>query len=260
MSRVRIVAANWKMNKSFLEAIHLSNEVLLALDNSLKHTKVVIAPPFVYQHTIGSMLKEHKTWAHLGAQNCHQAEKGAYTGEISVDMLASVGTEYVILGHSERRQQANETAELLAKKVDRVLEKGLKVIFCCGEALEVRQANTQNDYVANQLKDSLFHLPQSAFDNLVIAYEPIWAIGTGMTATPEQAQEMHAHIRQFLADKYGQEMADKVSILYGGSCNATNAKSLFSQPDIDGGLIGGAALVAQEFVNIVKTCDTINKA
>ena len=259
MSRARIVAGNWKMNKTFLEALHLTNEITSSLDKTLKNTQVVIAPPFVYQHTIGSMLKEFKTWAHLGAQNCHQAEKGAYTGEISADMLTSVGTEYVILGHSERRQQANETAQLLAKKVDTVLSKGMKVIFCCGEPLDIRQAQTHNAYVAQQLNDSLFHLEAAAYENIIIAYEPIWAIGTGMTATPEQAQDMHANIRTLLAEKYGQALANKISILYGGSCNATNAKSLFSQPDIDGGLIGGAALVAQEFINIIKTCEQVVK-
>lgn len=255
MSRTRIVAANWKMNKTFLEALRLTNDILAGLDKSLKHTQVVIAPPFVFQHTVGSMIRDYATWCHLGAQNCHEQASGAFTGEVSVDMLQSVGTEYVIIGHSERREQAKESDELLAKKVTAVIEKGLKIIFCCGEPSHIRARNEQERYVKLQLERSLFHLSDEQMRQVVIAYEPIWAIGTGQTATPQEAQSVHAFIRGLLRQVYTTTLAAQMPILYGGSCNALNAKELFAQPDIDGGLIGGASLKAHEFMNIVQACE-----
>lgn len=257
MSRTRIVAANWKMNKSFLEALRLTNDIVAALDKQLQNTQVVIAPPFVFQHTVGSMLRDYSTWAHLGAQNCHELSQGAYTGEISAEMLQSVGTEYVIIGHSERRQQANESDELLAKKVTAVIERGLKLIFCCGEPSHIRARHEQERYVKLQLERSLFHLSDEQMRQVVIAYEPIWAIGTGQTATPQEAQSVHSFIRGLLRQVYTATLAAQTPILYGGSCNALNAKELFSQPDIDGGLIGGASLKAHEFVHIVQACEAV---
>ena len=188
----------------------------------------------------------------LGAQNCHQEAKGAYTGEISISMLQSVGVHYVILGHSERREYFGESDALLAAKVDTVLNAGLKPIFCCGEALPVREAEPHLGFVCAQVEAALFHLTAEQVSQVVIAYEPIWAIGTGRTASPEQAQEMHAAIRTLLAGKYGQVVADGISILYGGSVNAANAATLFSQPDVDGGLVGGASLKAAEFIQIIE--------
>jgi triosephosphate isomerase len=211
---------------------------------------VVIAPPLTHLKEIGKMLKVRKHF-HLGAQNCHQEEKGAYTGEVSANMLASVGCEFVIIGHSERRQYFKEKNDVLAAKVNVVLSKGMRPIFCCGEPLHIREVDTHVGYVAKQLKASLFHLNEADFRKVVIAYEPIWAIGTGRTASSQQAQEMHHAIRVLIAKKYGKGVADSTSILYGGSCNAQNAAELLSQPDVDGGLIGGASLKADDFAVIV---------
>ncbi|MFN4257370.1 MAG: triose-phosphate isomerase [Saprospiraceae bacterium] len=248
--RQQIVAGNWKMNKTLDEGTELVKSVLEKLGNL--RGLVVFAPPFVHLASVAAQIKG-RPGVHLAAQNCHQEEKGAFTGEVSADMLASVGAEFVILGHSERRQYFAESNALLAQKVDLVLKKGLRPIFCCGEPLEIREAGTHVAFVAEQLRESLFHLPESEFRKIVIAYEPIWAIGTGRTASSQQAQEMHAALRALLAQQYGQAVADDTPILYGGSCNAQNAAELFSQPDVDGGLIGGASLKADDFVAIVHS-------
>jgi triosephosphate isomerase len=189
----------------------------------------------------------------FAAQNCHQEESGAYTGEVSAQMIKSLGAAYVILGHSERREQAAETNELLAAKVNIALDNNLKVIFCCGESLDIREADKQNEFVTNQLTESLFHLDEEAFKQIIIAYEPIWAIGTGKTASSDQAQDMHAEIRKHIAGKYGETIANSTSILYGGSCKPSNAEELFSQKDVDGGLIGGASLMSRDFMDIIKS-------
>ena len=246
--RQQIVAGNWKMNKNLEEGVELVKAILEKVEKP--RGLVVVAPPLTHLRDLGKMLKVRKNF-HLAAQNCYHEEKGAYTGEVSVDMLASVGAEFVILGHSERRQYFKETNAMLARKVDLSLAKGLRPIFCCGEPLAVREKDDHVGYVAKQLKKSLFHLQEHEFRKVVIAYEPIWAIGTGRTASTEQAQEMHAAIRVLLAKKYGKAVADDASILYGGSCNAQNAPELFSQPDVDGGLIGGASLKADDFAAIV---------
>lgn len=248
--RQHIVAGNWKMNKTYEEGRDLAQEIVDQLQPS--DTLVVLASPFIHLKNISGIVKDVSN-LFIGAQNCHQEEKGAYTGEISAEMLQSIGVDYVIIGHSERREYFGETDELLAKKVDAVLAKGMRPIFCCGEKLEVREAKGHEALVAVQLEKALFHLSPEAFTQVVIAYEPVWAIGTGKTASPEQAQEMHHHIRQLISKKYGPGIADQTSLLYGGSCNPGNAKSLFSQPDVDGGLIGGASLKAGDFVAIVNS-------
>lgn len=216
-----------------------------------EHGAVVLCPPFLHLTMVHTLVQGAKGFS-VGAQNCHQEAKGAYTGEIAAGMLKSAGIAYVILGHSERREYFGESDGLLAKKVDMALSAGLKPIFCCGEALPVREAETHLEFVAAQIRASLFHLSPEQFASIVIAYEPIWAIGTGRTASPEQAQEMHASIRALLASHYGQAVADATSILYGGSVNAANAASLFGQPDVDGGLVGGASLKAEEFIQIIQ--------
>jgi triosephosphate isomerase (TIM) len=246
--RQQIVAGNWKMNKTIEEGLDLIKGVL---DKSEKpRGLVVFATPYTHLQAAAKMIKVRKSF-HLAAQNCHHEEKGAYTGEVSVDMLVSAGAEFVILGHSERRQYFKENNALLAKKVNIALAKGLRPIFCVGEPLDIRERGDHVGHVAKQLKAGLFHLPEAEFRKVVIAYEPVWAIGTGKTATSLQAQEMHAAIRVLIAKKYGQSCADDTSILYGGSCNPQNAVELFSQPDVDGGLIGGASLKADDFVAII---------
>lgn len=250
MKRQHIVAGNWKMNKSFEEGKDLAEAVAAGLTES--DTIAILAPPFIHLSAV-SMTVQQKLNLKLAAQNCHQEKGGAYTGEISIDMLKSVGVEYVILGHSERREYFGEEATLLAKKVDTVLEAGLKPIFCCGEKLPVREAGTHTELVSDQIKGALFHLSAEAFADVVIAYEPVWAIGTGVTASPEQAQEMHAVIRKLIADQYGAEAADATTILYGGSVKPANAKELFSQPDVDGGLVGGASLKPDDFLAIIDS-------
>jgi len=249
--RKKIVAGNWKMNLTLDEGHELVAGVLKGLPELKSNTEVVFAPPFLsVQHTIYQV--EDVANVYVAAQNCHTEMSGAYTGEVSADMIQAAGAAYVILGHSERREYFNETDAILAQKTDTALECGLKVIFCCGEPLEVRDAGTQNAYVEAQLKAGLFHLHKHQLVNIVIAYEPIWAIGTGRTATSQQAQDMHAHIRSVLAAQYGQSNADNMSILYGGSCKPSNAAELFACPDVDGGLIGGASLKAADFLGIIN--------
>ena len=235
--RKQIVAGNWKMNNNLGETQELISE--LKKQTQTTEAEVMIAPTFVNLYQVI-------------AQNMHFADNGAYTGEVSADMLKSVGVSTVILGHSERRAYFNETDESLAKKVDKALEKNLRVIFCFGEELEDRKSDNHFNIVENQIKNALFHLPESAWKNIVLAYEPVWAIGTGETATADQAQEMHAFIRKTISDKYGNDVAQNVSILYGGSCKPSNAKEIFSKEDVDGGLIGGAALNADDFYGIVN--------
>ncbi len=249
-TRQRIVAGNWKMNKSYVEGRNLAKEIADRLQPT--DTLVVIAPPFIHLNNVGNIIREVSS-LRLGAQNCHWADSGAYTGEVSARMLASVEVNYVILGHSERREYFGETDEMLAKKVDAVLSYEMRPIFCCGEKLDMREAGKQEAVVEEQLHKGLFHLSPEAFRQVVIAYEPVWAIGTGVTASPQQAQEMHAFIRKLIAQQYGQGLADATTILYGGSCNPSNAKELFQQPDVDGGLIGGASLKSEDFLAIVNS-------
>lgn len=247
--RKNIVAGNWKMNKSLQEGLALANELNAALAGATPKCDVVIGTPFIHIASVAAAVDTNKIG--VAAQNCANKASGAYTGEVSASMIASTGAKYVILGHSERREYYNETSAILNDKVALTLENGLTPIYCCGEALEVRNANTQNQFVQTQLEETVFNLSVEDFKKIVIAYEPIWAIGTGVTASTEQAQEMLAFIRSIIAAKFGQEVADGTSILYGGSCNAKNANELFSQPDIDGGLIGGASLKAEDFMAII---------
>lgn len=253
--RKKIVAGNWKMNLNLEEGNTLVNEILSKLPALNEENQVVIAPPFIH---IAQAIQQTKDAANVSvaAQTCHHEKSGAYTGEVSASMLSNAGVQYVIIGHSERRAYNNEDNAILAAKTNAALASGLKVIFCCGESLEIRDQNTQNSFVEQQLKDSLFHLDKAAMSNIVIAYEPIWAIGTGRTASAEQAQEMHQHIRQVLSTQYGAVIANDTSILYGGSCKASNAAELFAGADVDGGLIGGAALIADDFLGIIKAMIT----
>ena len=246
--RKQIVAGNWKMNNNLGETQELISE--LKKQTQTTEAEVMIAPTFVNLYHSFELLRNSNI--EVIAQNMHFADNGAYTGEVSADMLKSVGVSTVILGHSERRAYFNETDESLAKKVDKALEKNLRVIFCFGEELEDRKSDNHFNIVENQIKNALFHLPESAWKNIVLAYEPVWAIGTGETATADQAQEMHAFIRKTISDKYGNDVAQNVSILYGGSCKPSNAKEIFSKEDVDGGLIGGAALNADDFYGIVN--------
>lgn len=249
--RRKIVAGNWKMNQDFLDGLRLANAILAQAPSwANQAVEVVVCPPFVHLHTIASMFKEQPKLK-VGAQNCHHAPKGAYTGEISLPMLQSVGVDYVIIGHSERRQYFHEDDAFLAQKVQATLQAGLQAIFCCGEPLEVREQGQEEAYVQAQLKAALSQLPQAQLSQLIIAYEPIWAIGTGKTASPEQAQAMHQFIRGVLAQLFSPEIAAAMPILYGGSCNAQNAGQIFQQPDVDGGLIGGASLLAEDFGKII---------
>ena len=250
--RKQIAAANWKMNLSLLQAEELIN-ALLQTDHTLNENQLAIfAVPFPYLIPVKQMLDGRQN-VFVAAQNCSANKNGAYTGETSAEMLQSIGLKYVVLGHSERREYNHETNEELAQKVNIVLEHRLQPIFCCGESLDIREAGTQNSYVETQLQESLFHLTGEQVKGFIIAYEPIWAIGTGKTASSEQAQEMHAHIRSVLAAKYGKETADTISVLYGGSVKAANAVEIFGQPDVDGGLVGGASLVATEFAAIINS-------
>ena len=247
--RTKIVAGNWKMNKNCEETEDLLNELIekLPLD---KEVQIVVAPTFV---NLASAV-DHLEFTNItvAAQNLHQAESGAYTGEISADMLKSVGVNTVILGHSERRAIFHETDAIIANKVDAALKHDMTVIFCFGEELKDRQNNQHFNVVENQLRDGLFHLGKEAWEDIILAYEPVWAIGTGETASPEQAQEMHAFIRETVRHTYGSNVAEDVSILYGGSVKPDNAQEIFGKPDVDGGLIGGAALKADDFVAIVN--------
>lgn len=248
--RKQIAAANWKMNLTLQQAKELLDELNSKNITLFPNQEVVLGVPFPYLLLAKDKIKNSKGFF-IAAQNCYTKESGAYTGEISAVMIASCKIEYVIIGHSERREYFNEDNKTLATKLDVCLKNNLKPIFCCGESLEIRESGNQNKYVETQLKESLFHLEPDVIKNFVIAYEPIWAIGTGKTASADQAQEMHAHIRNFLAEKYGQEIAESISILYGGSVKASNAKEIFGKPDVDGGLVGGASLNASEFVQII---------
>ena len=247
--RKKIVAGNWKMNLNLQDGVALAKEINEALVAEKPNCEVIICTPFIHLASVAQVLDQNVVA--LGAENCADKVKGAYTGEVSAEMVKSTGAQYVILGHSERRQYYHETAEILKEKVDLALANGLKILFCCGETLEERQAEKQNEVVKAELEGSVFHLDAEAWKNIVIAYEPIWAIGTGMTATSDQAEEMLAYIRSIVAEKYGQEAAEDTSILYGGSCKASNAPELFSKPNIDGGLIGGASLKCADFKGII---------
>lgn len=251
--RKKIVAGNWKMNKTFEEANILASEVKAMVEDEVKgNVTMILCTPSLYLLPIKNILG-NTSRIFVGAQNCSEHESGAYTGEISAGMLKSIDIPYVILGHSERRQYFGETSALLVKKVDAALKHGLIPIFCCGEPLEVRESNGHESLVKKQVEESLFHLDAASLQKVVIAYEPVWAIGTGKTATSQQAQDMHAVIRKHLATKYGPVVADSISILYGGSVNAGNAKELFACPDVDGGLVGGASLKSREFTEIAKS-------
>lgn len=249
--RKQIAAANWKMNCTYQEGELLLNEILEQDIQLKEHQYAVFAVPFPYLLMAAAKVGARKNYA-VSAQNCSNKLKGAYTGEVSVEMLESIDINYVVIGHSERREYYHEDNSMLAEKVDLCLSKNITPVFCCGEPLNIREQETQNLFVEKQLKESLFHLDASQVQKLVIAYEPIWAIGTGRTASSEQAQEMHAHLRSVLAAQYGQQVADNISILYGGSVKASNAVELFSCPDVDGGLVGGASLVAAEFTAIMR--------
>lgn len=247
--RKKIVAGNWKMNMNLQDGIALAKELNEKLTNEKPNCGVIICTPFIHLASIAQFLNQDVIG--LGAENCADKEKGAYTGEVSAEMVKSTGAQYVILGHSERRGYYAETPEILKEKVLLALKNGLKVIFCIGESLEEREAGKQNEVVKAELEGSVFNLTEEEFKNIIIAYEPIWAIGTGKTATAEQAEEIHAYIRSIVAEKYGQAVADDTTILYGGSCKASNAPELFAKPDIDGGLIGGASLKAADFMGII---------
>ncbi len=246
--RKQIVAGNWKMNNDYVDSEILVSKLLGKHKHS--NTEVIIAPPFT--NLLASINALKGSSIKVAAQNMHFAESGAYTGEVSAAMLKSIGVETVILGHSERRAYFNESDDLLAKKVDTALAHEMRVIFCFGEELKDRKSGNENSVVESQIKKALFHLPEAAWSQIVLAYEPVWAIGTGETATPDQAQDMHAFIRKTLANAYAQSLADSVSILYGGSVKSSNAEEIFSKTDVDGGLIGGAALDAEHFTTIVN--------
>ena len=250
--RKKIVAGNWKMNLDYQEGLALFSEIAnMVKDEITGKQEAIICSPFIHLSSLVQLAKGNEKLS-LGAQNAHQAESGAYTGEISAKMIKSIGAKYVILGHSERRQYFGENNALLAKKTDVVLNNGLLPIFCIGETLQEREANEHFAVIKNQLEEGVFHLSEEQFSKLVLAYEPVWAIGTGVTASSAQAQEIHAFIRTEIAAKYNQEVADGTTILYGGSCNPKNAAELFAQADIDGGLIGGASLKSRDFLDIVK--------
>ncbi|MBO5444533.1 MAG: triose-phosphate isomerase [Muribaculaceae bacterium] len=250
--RKNIVAGNWKMNTVLAEGVELADAVNTALKGRKTNCEVVICVPFTHLTSVHAVIDP--ALVGLGAENCSEHESGAYTGEVSASMVKSTGASHVILGHSERRQYFGENNEQLLAKTKLALSNGLTPIFCVGEVLEQRENGTYNDVVAGQV-EALFSLSAEDFGKIVIAYEPVWAIGTGKTATADQAQDMHAHIRGVIAAKYGKEVADNTSILYGGSCKPTNAKELFAKPDVDGGLIGGAALKAESFMGIVEAFD-----
>ena len=246
--RTKMVAGNWKMNKNLQEGVQLAKELKEAVKNP--KCAVVIGTPFIHLATVAELLKDSPI--KVAAENCADKASGAFTGEVSAEMVRSTGAEYCILGHSERRAYYHEDYNILREKVLLALANGLKPIFCIGEVKEEREAGKQNEVVKAQLEGSVFNLPADEWKNITLAYEPVWAIGTGLTATPAQAQEMHAYIRSLIAQKYGQQAADDTTILYGGSCNAKNAAELFANPDVDGGLIGGASLKAPDFCTIIE--------
>ncbi|MEI2737687.1 MAG: triose-phosphate isomerase [Chitinophagaceae bacterium] len=249
--RKQIAAANWKMNLTFQQGEKLLDDILDADIKLSDHQLTIFAVPYPYLLMTRSDVEEENNY-HVAAQNCHHKKAGAYTGEVSAEMLHSMSINYCVIGHSERREYNAETNAVLADKVNLCFENFITPIFCCGESLNIREAGTQNDFVAAQLKESLFHLPADTMKNIIIAYEPIWAIGTGKTATTEQAQEIHRYLRSVIVGQYGDAVANEIPILYGGSVKANNAKELFSCPDVDGGLVGGASLVAADFVEIIK--------
>ena len=247
--RTKMVAGNWKMNKTLQEGVALVDELKEQLKGMEPKCEVVIATPFIHLATVAQMIEG--TCIRLAAENCADKASGAYTGEVSAAMVRSTGAQYCIIGHSERRQYYHEDYDILREKVQLALVNGLKPIFCIGEVKEEREANIHEQVVKDQLEGSLFNLSAEEFGKITLAYEPVWAIGTGLTATPQQAQAMHAYIRKTVAEKYGKQVADDTTILYGGSCNAKNAAELFSNPDVDGGLIGGASLKAPDFATII---------
>ncbi len=249
--RTQIVAGNWKMNKNFAEAEELIGAIASEMEDKQLKCEVVLCPPALYLEMASDYADESDFF--VGAQNVSEHDEGAYTGEVSAAMLNSVDVDFCIVGHSERRKYFHEDNYMLANKVNRLLDHEIITIYCCGEVLEEREKNIHFDIVEQQIKESLFHLSEDEFSNIVLAYEPVWAIGTGVTATPAQAQEMHAFIRKVIKNKYGEEAAESTTILYGGSCNAANAKELFSQADVDGGLIGGASLKAEDFLTIANS-------
>lgn len=249
--RKQIAAANWKMNLLYDEAKDLLTKLRKCKVEN-KNAEVILAVPFPYLIMARDIISNHASF-YIAAQNCSQHASGAYTGEVSTGMLNSCAINYVIIGHSERRELYHEDNKVIAQKIDQALENNVQPIFCCGEPLSVREKKEENLYVEKQLQESLFHLPADKLQNFIIAYEPIWAIGTGKTASTGEAQSMHAHIRSVMAKKYGDEIANSISILYGGSVKGANAKEIFNQPDVDGGLVGGASLNASEFEIIIKS-------
>jgi triosephosphate isomerase (TIM) len=249
--RHQIAAANWKMNLTYKQGKSLLDEIMNKQIVLEPHKKVIFAVPFPYLRMSKKKIKDRENYT-IAAQNCHHLKSGAYTGEVSAEMIKSVGVGFVIIGHSERRQYFNETDTLLADKVNIAIDHHLTPIFCCGESLPIRESGKENEFVASQLKNGLFHLSAEQIQKVVIAYEPIWAIGTGKTASSQQAQDMHAWLRSVIAKQYGQPVADNISILYGGSVKGSNAVEIFSQPDVDGGLVGGASLNGEEFSAIIK--------
>ena len=250
--RKQIAAANWKMNLTYPQAENLLSDILNANIDLKENQQAVFAVPFPYLIMTNALLATKDNYF-ASAQNCYNKKSGAYTGEISAEMLHSIDIEFCVIGHSERREYFAESNQVLAEKINLCLEYDITPIFCCGEPLSIREAGTQNEHVAKQLEESLFHLSADQLEKIVIAYEPIWAIGTGKTATTEQAQEMHAYLRSVLAKQYGKNVADLISILYGGSVKAGNAKELFSCADVDGGLVGGASLIAADFIQIIHS-------
>lgn len=251
--RKNIVAGNWKMNKTIAEGEKLTSEIVnMVADEVSGEVDIILCPPFIHLPSVVKLTKGSDK-IHVAAQNCSQYESGAYTGEISAEMLASLGVSHVILGHSERREYFSEDNDILAEKANQALKNGITPIFCCGEPLDIREEEEQFDYVKEQITESLFHLMAEDFSKIIIAYEPIWAIGTGKTASSAQAQEMHDAIRKHISSKYGEEIAQNLSILYGGSAKPANAPELFAQADVDGGLIGGASLQSRDFVEIIKS-------
>ncbi|MGM0612794.1 MAG: triose-phosphate isomerase [Bacteroidota bacterium] len=254
--RKKIVAGNWKMNMLQDEANQLVNDIIkeiTARNNATNNEReIIIIPPFPWIPDVVKQVSKYHNIS-VGAQNSYHKPKGAFTGEVSPEMIKSAGADYIIVGHSERRSYFNESHEFLKQKVNAVLEAQLTPIFCCGEPLETREKSKQNELIEKQLQESLFHLNKEQISKLIIAYEPVWAIGTGKTATPEQAQEMHQFIRQLIAKNYGNAMAQNIVLLYGGSCKPNNAEELFSKQDVDGGLIGGASLKAKDFIEIVQS-------
>lgn len=250
--RKKIAAANWKMNLTISEGEKLLDEILKENIELNDNQEAIFAVPFPYLQFAQQKISDRKNYF-VSAQDCSDKKSGAYTGEVSVNMIASLNVTHVIIGHSERRANFKESNSMLAEKLNLILEKDLTPIFCCGESLEIRESGKQNEFVAKQIKESLFHLNPESMEKVIIAYEPIWAIGTGKTATTAEAQDMHFHLRTTLARHFGDKIASDISILYGGSVKGNNAVELFSQPDVDGGLVGGAALNAQEFCTIIKS-------